>query len=83
MSVLSPRSGIQVSSVYPTYTHIQGQSPVCVGGCVCVCVCVKASRSRAMDSFLFKQQVLFSVDFLSVTLDHRVKCPRVGLGVKI
>ena len=31
-----------------------------------------------MDSFVFKQQVLFRVDFLSVTLDHRV-----GLGVKI
>ena len=62
--------------------------------CVCVCVCSQASRSRAtlscvssffyfMDSFVFKQQVLFRVDFLSVTLDHRVKCPRVGLGVKI
>ena len=25
-----------------------------------------------MDSFVFKQQVLFRVDFLSVTLDHRV-----------
>ena len=36
-----------------------------------------------MDSFIFKQQVLFRVDFLSVTLDHRVQCPRVGLGVKI
>ena len=36
-----------------------------------------------MDSFVFKQHVLFMVDFLSVTLDHRVQCPRVGLGVKI
>ena len=36
-----------------------------------------------MDSFVFKQQVLFRFDFLSVTLDHRVQCPRVGLGVKI
>ena len=27
-----------------------------------------------MDSFVFKQQELFSVDFLSVTLDHRVQC---------
>ena len=36
-----------------------------------------------MDSFVFKQQVLFRVDFLSVTLDHRVQCPRVGQGVKI
>ena len=67
--------------------------------CVCVHVCLfgQASRSRArlpsshaaalifslMDSFVFKQQVLFRVDFLSVTLDHRVQCPRVGLGVKI
>ena len=48
MSALSPRSGIQVSSVYPTYTHIKGQCPecvcvrVCVRACmfVCVCVCV-------------------------------------------
>ena len=57
----------------------------CVCACVCmhVCVCSHASRSRAMDSFVFKQQVLFRVDFLSVTLDHRVQCPRVGLGVKI
>ena len=59
MSALSPRSGIQVSSVYPTYTHITGQSPVCVCVCVhvcvhvCVCVCMhvcvcsQASRSRA------------------------------------
>ena len=44
--------------------------------CVCVCVCV-------LDSFVFKQQVLLRVDFLSVALDHRVQCPRVGLGVKI
>ena len=36
-----------------------------------------------MDSFVFKQQVLFRVDFLSVTMDHRVQCPRVGLRVKI
>ena len=58
---------------------------VCVCVCVCmhVCVCSQACRSRAMDSFVFKQQVLFRVDFLSVTLDHRVQCPRVGLGVKI
>ena len=60
---------------------------VCMHACVCVCmhvcVCSQASRSRAMDSFVFKQQVLFRVDFLSVTLDHRVHCPRVGLGVKI
>ena len=62
---------------------------VCVCVCVCgwvggwVCMCSQASRSRAMDSFVFKQQVLFRVDFSSVTLDHRVKCPRVGLRVKI
>ena len=48
--------------------------------CVCVCVCV---RVCVLDSFVFKQQVLFRVDFLSVALDHRVQCPRVGLGVKI
>ena len=44
MSAISLRSGIQVSSVYPTYTHIKGQSPLCVRVCVCmrVCVCVHA-----------------------------------------
>ena len=61
--------------------------------CVCVCVCVAKPvelRCHAtalilsfMDSFVFKQQVLLRVDFLSVTLDHRVQCPRVGQGVKI
>ena len=56
---------------------------VCVCVYVCVCVCSQASRSRAMDSFIFEQQVLFRVDFLSLTLDHRVQCPRVGLEVKI
>ena len=58
---------------------------VCVTVCAhaCVCVCSQASHSRAMDSLVFKQQVLFRVDFLYVTLDHKVQCPRVGLGVKI
>ena len=70
---------------------------VCVCVCVCMCVCVCVAKPVAvelrchgtalifsfMDSFVFKQQVLFSVDFLSVTLDHRVQCHRVGLGVKI
>ena len=65
--------------------------------CVCVCVCVCVAKPVAvelcchaialifsvMDSFVFKQQVLFRADFLSVTSDHRVQCPRVGLGVKI
>ena len=57
----------------------------CVYVCVYACICVfsQASHSRAMDSFVFKQQVLFRVDFLSVDLDHRVQYPRVGLGVKI
>ena len=64
--------------------------------CVCVCVCVCVAKPVAvelrrhvtalifsfMDSFVFKHQVLFRVDFLSVTLDYRVQCPRVGLGVK-
>ena len=62
--------------------------------CVCVCVCVakpvavelrwnaSALIFSFMDSFVFKQQVLFRVDFLSVTFDHRVQCPRVGLGSK-
>ena len=68
---------------------------VCVYACMPVCVCVAKPvtvklRCHAtalifsfMDSFVFKQQVLFRVDFLSVALDHRVQCPRVGLGVKI
>ena len=88
MSALSPRSDIQVSSVYPSYTHIKGQCPLCV--CVCVCVCVRACVRACvrvcvcvLDLFVFKQQVLFRVDFFSVALDHRVQCPRVGLGVKI
>ena len=34
------------------------------------------------DSFVFKQHILFRVAFLSVTLDHRVQCPKVGLGSK-
>ena len=53
---------------------------VCVFVCVCMCVCVAKPvavelRCHAtalifsfMDSFVFKQQVLFRVDFLSVTL---------------
>ena len=71
---------------------------VCMHACVCVCMHVCVAKPVAvelhechasalifsfMDSFVFKQQVLFRVDFLSVTLDHRVQCPRVGLGVKI
>ena len=60
---------------------------------VCVCVAksvavelrchVTALICPFIDSFVFKQQVLFRVDFLSVTLDHRVQCPRVRQGVKI
>ena len=64
--------------------------------CVCVCVCVCVAKPVAvklrchatalifsfMVSFVFKHQVLFRVDFLSVTLDYRVQCHRVGLGVK-
>ena len=104
MSALSQRSGIQVSSVYPTYTHIKGQSPkcvcvcacmrACVYACMCVCVCVAKPVAEElcchatalifsfMESFVFKKQVLFRVDFLSLTLDHRVQCPRVGQGSK-
>ena len=50
--------------------------------CVCVCVAkpvavelgchASALIFSLMDSFVFKQQVPFRVDFLSVTLDHRV-----------
>ena len=65
---------------------------VCVSVCVYMHVCVCVAKPVAvelhchasalifsfMDSFVFKQQVLFRVDFLSVTLDHRVQCPRWG-----
>ena len=72
---------------------------VCMHACMCVCVhaCVCVAKLVTvelrchgtalifsfMDSFVFKQQVLFRGEVLSVTLDHRVQCPRVGLGVKI
>ena len=64
---------------------------VCVHACLCVAKLVTVKlRCHAtalifsfMESFVFKQQVLFRGDVLSVTLDHRVQCPRVGLGVKI
>ena len=70
---------------------------VCMHVCVCMHACVCVAKPVAvelrchaiacifsfMDSLVFKQQVLFRVDFLSVTLDHRVQCPRVRLGVKI
>ena len=68
---------------------------VCVYACMCVCVCVAKQVAvelrchvtalifSLMDLFVFKQHILFRVDFLSVTLDHRVQCPRVGLRVKI
>ena len=69
----------------------------CMHMCVCVCMCVCVAKPIAVelcchastlifsfiDSFVFKQQVLLRVDFLSVTFDHRVQCPRVGLRVKI
>ena len=62
--------------------------------CMHVCVCVAkpvavelrfhvtALIFSFMYSFVFKHQVLFRVDFLSVTVDHKVQYPRVGLGVK-
>ena len=64
---------------------------MCMHACVCVAkpvaveLCYHASALifSFIDSFVIEQQVLFRVDFLSVTLDHRVQCPRVGLGVKI
>ena len=66
---------------------------VCVFACMCVCVAkpvtvelhyhTSALIFSFMDSFVFKQQVFWGVDFLSLTLDHRVQCPRTGLGVKI
>ena len=36
------------------------------------------------ESFVFEQKALYRADFLSVTLDYRVQCARVGWGgVKI
>ena len=35
-----------------------------------------------MESFVFEQNALYRADFLSVTSDYRVQCPRVGLGSK-
>ena len=48
MSALSPRSGIQVSSVYPTYTHTLRVSTLSVR-CVCVCVCVCVAKPVAVE----------------------------------
>ena len=55
---------------------------------VCVCVAkpvavelhchASALIFSFMDSFVFKQQVLFRVDFLSVTLDHGYSAPVWG-----
>ena len=64
---------------------------LCMHACVCVAKPVavelrchtSALNFSFIDSFVFKQQVLFRVNFLSVTLDHRVQCPRFGPGVKI
>ena len=33
-----------------------------------------------MESFVFEQKALYRADFLSLTSDYRVQCPRVGLG---
>ena len=40
---------IQVSSVYPTYTHIKGQCPLCVCVCVCACLCVCVAKPVAVE----------------------------------
>ena len=80
MSALSPRSGIQVSSVYPTYTHIKGQSPVCVWP--------SQSQSSHADSrvffaflsfaesFVVEQQTLFGVDLIHISMisGFKVQC---------
>ena len=63
---------------------------VCMHACVCVCVCVAKPvavelRCHAsalifsfMDSLVFKQHVLFRVDFLSVTLTIGYSAPGWG-----
>ena len=72
MSALSTRSGIQVSSVYPTYTHIKGQSALCV--------CVFAFLSFA-ESFVVEQQTLFGVDLIHISMISDVKVQCLGRGV--
>ena len=32
------------------------------------------------ESFVFEQKALYRADFLSVTLDYKVQCARVGWG---
>ena len=67
--------------------HMHGCVCACVRACMHACVCVCVAKPAAVElrchatalifsfmvSFVFKQQVLFKVDFLSVTLDHRVQ----------
>ena len=57
---------------------------VCVHVYACMCVCVAKPVAVELWIHLYLNNRFFlRVDFLSVTLDHRVQCPRVGLGVKI
>ena len=76
MSALSPRSGIQVSSVYPTYTHIKGQSPVFVCVCVRECMHVFFAFLSFAESFVVEQQTLFGVELFHISMisDVKVQC---------
>ena len=69
---------------------------VCVSVCVCMRVCVCVAKPVAVELHCHVSALIFLLwihlylnnrFFLglpfSVTLDHRVQCPRVGLGVKI
>ena len=65
---------------------------VCVCVCVFVCVCVCVAKPVTVElrchvtffllwiHLYLNIRFFFRVDFLSVTLDHRVQFPRVGLG---
>ena len=54
---------------------------VCMHACVCVCVAKPVAVELCIRLYL-NNRFFLGLTF-SVTLDHRVKCPRVGLGVKI
>ena len=78
MSALSPRSGIQVSSVYPTYTHIKGQCPKCVCVCVCVHACVWVAKPVAVELRCHATALYYRIKFKFPTdpTDCKKPCER-------
>ena len=65
MSAFSPRSGIQVSSVYPTYTHMKGQCPLCV--CVKALFLVSIISNTKINIYFVCVKALFLVSIISNT----------------